>query len=419
MDILKAAGIDSKGYGRIYKLVMRRQELPITAKAIYAYFCAYAGSGTTAFPHRDKITRDLRLNKDTYTKYLNVLTDSGLIRKRRTVTGNLYEVVMQPMMFGQEETNTSYDILRAKGVKAQGYGTVPKLAMLDRRLTPQAKALYAYFCSFAGSGTVAFPRKDTIVRELEISERTYYTHFRLLIDLGYVSVSQRKENGRFGVSEYLLNDTVTVPETGVWAALKSLTAPLSEKLLCGGKGGGTAGDPLSEKLLSEKLPSEKWGCGNSGHAVTRNSSANNISDKELVCNQQSDGGLGSIGTHTLGDIKERIGYAALQVDIEAMAQIKERLHQFSSPGQRRQYTQTALELLDQMALQAKVLLNCRAGTTWANDEPWDTLELQVSLLDRLNQASALELLQKAAERYQEIRNVKSYAKAMICNFAGI
>ena len=76
--------IDSRGYGKIYKAVMRNQALPLLAKTIYSYFCAYAGNGTKAFPKRDKIVRDLQMNKDTYTKHLNRLVADGYISKERT-----------------------------------------------------------------------------------------------------------------------------------------------------------------------------------------------------------------------------------------------------------------------------------------------------------------------------------------------
>jgi len=33
--------IDSKGYGKIYKAVMRNRQLSLLAKTIYSYFCAY------------------------------------------------------------------------------------------------------------------------------------------------------------------------------------------------------------------------------------------------------------------------------------------------------------------------------------------------------------------------------------------
>lgn len=42
------------------------------------------------------------------------------------------------------------DILRVEGIMAQGYGLNPKIVMRDKRLTPEAKCIYSYLCSFAG-----------------------------------------------------------------------------------------------------------------------------------------------------------------------------------------------------------------------------------------------------------------------------
>lgn len=77
-----------------------------------------------------------------------------------------------------------------------GFGTIPKLVMLDPQLTPQAKAIYAYFASFAGAGTTAFPCRSTIMRELRIgSVETYYQHFNQLIEQSYLSVEQKRRMG--------------------------------------------------------------------------------------------------------------------------------------------------------------------------------------------------------------------------------
>ncbi|RBP59297.1 helix-turn-helix protein [Alkalibaculum bacchi] len=97
------------------------------------------------------------------------------------------------------------DILEAKGVKARGYGIIPKLAMLDRELTIEAKAIYSYFCSYAGAGTTAFPSRDKICDDLGISVKRYYKHFSLLKQLGYVEVRQvKKENNKFSYNIYNL-----------------------------------------------------------------------------------------------------------------------------------------------------------------------------------------------------------------------
>ena len=167
---------------------------PIDRLGVVGIFCAYAGNGNTVFPKRDKIVRDLSMNKDTYTKYLSQLTDAGYIDKQRTPIGNRYTINLQVPDVGEPESGIPGDssILTSRTIKAHGFGTVPKLVMLDRRLSAQAKAIYAYFCSFTGAGTVAFPHKATIHRELAISPRTYYLHFASLTGFGYITTRQRK-----------------------------------------------------------------------------------------------------------------------------------------------------------------------------------------------------------------------------------
>ena len=98
------------------------------------------------------------------------------------------------------------NLLLVEGVNAQGYGTIPKLVMKDRRLTPQAKAIYAYFCSYAGCGSTAFPKVSQIMYDLNISNKTYYKHFDLLTEFGYITVvKMKKEGNKFDNNIYKLN----------------------------------------------------------------------------------------------------------------------------------------------------------------------------------------------------------------------
>ena len=98
------------------------------------------------------------------------------------------------------------NLLLVEGVNAQGYGTIPKLVMKDRRLTPQAKAIYAYFCSYAGCGSTAFPKVSKIMYDLNISNKTYYKHFDLLTEFGYITVVKiKKEGNKFDNNIYKLN----------------------------------------------------------------------------------------------------------------------------------------------------------------------------------------------------------------------
>ena len=84
------------------------------------------------------------------------------------------------------------DILRASGIKSKGFGIAPKYAMLDTELTIQAKGIYAYFCSFTGRGNCAFPGRDRILKDLLLSKNTYYNHFNLLTEQGYLTVTQER-----------------------------------------------------------------------------------------------------------------------------------------------------------------------------------------------------------------------------------
>ena len=247
--------IDSKGYGKIYKSVMRDRSLPLLAKAVYAYFCAYAGCGCQAFPKREKILNDLQINKDTFTKHLNLLIKGQYISKERTGTGNIY-TILQRIPASEDYPNAEQgqsDMLVFENAVAHGFGTIPKLVMLDPHLTPQAKAIYAYFASFAGAGTTAFPRRTTIMRELRIgSVETYYRHFNQLIEQGYLSVEQRKADGRFDYCVYRLHEEV-------------LREGMSEKPIHGGKLSPDR-PAMSEKAMSEKPASEKLEHQNFGQA---------------------------------------------------------------------------------------------------------------------------------------------------------
>lgn len=60
-------------------MVMRDPELHISAKAIYAYLCTFAGSKKSCYPPRDMICKDLRISKDCFTKHLKQLVSLGYV----------------------------------------------------------------------------------------------------------------------------------------------------------------------------------------------------------------------------------------------------------------------------------------------------------------------------------------------------
>lgn len=97
------------------------------------------------------------------------------------------------------------DLIEIEGINAKGYGSIGKLVMLDQRLTIEAKAIYGYFCSYAGGGSSAFPSVSKILFDLKISKTRYYKHFKLLTDFGYISVKQIKKENKFANNVYTLH----------------------------------------------------------------------------------------------------------------------------------------------------------------------------------------------------------------------
>ena len=105
------------------------------------------------------------------------------------------------------------DILKVSGINSKGFGIFPKIVSKDRRLTIEAKSIYAYICSYAGSGNTAFPSVSKITYDLVISEDRFYRHQKLLVVYGYISVDkvrseEKGKKGRFEHNIYTLHTEI-------------------------------------------------------------------------------------------------------------------------------------------------------------------------------------------------------------------
>lgn len=213
-DLLKVEGINFKGFGIIPKLIMFDRNISLEAKAIYAFFASYAGNGTSSFPGRDYILEQLKMAKNTYYVHYNQLLEQGYIKveKNKTEDGyfanNIYTLVSNPPNIKDviDKFNITNERVRFSGIKSLGYGMIPKAVMIDKRLSPKAKGIYAYFASYTGSGNSSFPKKQNILFHLGINESTYYSHYKQLIECNYLTTKQRNVNGTFSVNDYFLVD---------------------------------------------------------------------------------------------------------------------------------------------------------------------------------------------------------------------
>lgn len=202
-------GVFHQGFGIVPKFVMHDQDLTLEGKAIYAYLCSLAGSGEQTFPFRGTILRHLGLSKNTYYRHYGLLLQHGYLTAERPAdktAANLYTLVQNPKKLPVISTKGAGSHLRYRGLKAHGYGSLPRSVMMDESLNIKAKGLYAYLCSYCGGGDTAFPRRDDILFHLGVSEPTYYKMLGQLKDAGYLEVVQRKDAGRFAVNDYLLSD---------------------------------------------------------------------------------------------------------------------------------------------------------------------------------------------------------------------
>ncbi len=104
------------------------------------------------------------------------------------------------------DTNQTGDILRVQGVLSRGFGLSPKLVTKDRRLSLEAKGIYAYLASYAGSDfEKVFPSRRMILEDLGISSNRYYKYLKQLFEYNYISVEKTTTKGnRFGRNIYTL-----------------------------------------------------------------------------------------------------------------------------------------------------------------------------------------------------------------------
>lgn len=107
------------------------------------------------------------------------------------------------------------DKLKLEGVDKKGYGKIPKLVMKDEQLTIEAKAIYAYFASYAGGGETAFPSIELICHDLGISENRLFKHRKLLVERGYLSIEREQQEKGWSKNIYTLHQSIHLQNVGI------------------------------------------------------------------------------------------------------------------------------------------------------------------------------------------------------------
>ncbi|WP_313584554.1 helix-turn-helix domain-containing protein [Lacrimispora sp.] len=98
-----------------------------------------------------------------------------------------------------------------KQEKKGGYGIVYQEIMRNSDIPPESKAIYAYLCSFAGSGETCFPRVEMMRSELSMGKQRFNKFMDILISLKVVIRERERDGNLLGYNVYRLTHEVNSP----------------------------------------------------------------------------------------------------------------------------------------------------------------------------------------------------------------
>lgn len=184
------------GFGVIPRAVMVDPALNVSAKVIYAYYCAMAGGGQGSFQKRKEIIRILGVGRATYYRNFSGLMNYGYISaeqnsaKAGEMAVNVVELLEFPERFTLKPPvylKRTFAKVNEGGITAAGYGFIDKKVIFDRRISLRAKAVYAYYASFSEGDSLDIPRKEVVMMHLGINKDVYMGAMKQLDALGYIS----------------------------------------------------------------------------------------------------------------------------------------------------------------------------------------------------------------------------------------
>lgn len=227
-DEIQVKGVGCMGHGSLAVVIMFCRLLSLYAKAIYAYMVSYTGAGhNTLYPGRDRILAELKISKSAYYDALSELTSNGLITitkipsppdknnpNHNKTPHNLYTVEDYCALIDDIDIDKCSNIYADKlalvrkhnSIYAGGYGDVHRAVMIDTRIKAPTKGVYAFFACSSASKNEIVMRPEDVAYYLDISDSTLQKHVKKLVSLGYMSVYQHRNNGRYdGKMVYIVN----------------------------------------------------------------------------------------------------------------------------------------------------------------------------------------------------------------------
>ncbi len=88
-------------------------------------------------------------------------------------------------------------------IKSKGYGAIAQNVMRSKEVSIGAKTVYAYLCSYAGQGALAFPKCKTMANDLQINKNNLHKYLRELKEMEIINI---KRTPRYNIYTLLPNE---------------------------------------------------------------------------------------------------------------------------------------------------------------------------------------------------------------------
>lgn len=95
--------------------------------------------------------------------------------------------------------------------KKGGYGLVYQSVLRRKDISPEAKAIYAYLCSFADKNGMCFPSVSTMIQDLNMLKDRFYRHMGQLVDVGIVTKERHTGQGSSRGNAYKVHHMAECP----------------------------------------------------------------------------------------------------------------------------------------------------------------------------------------------------------------
>lgn len=207
------------------------------------------------------------------------------------------------------------DSIALEGVAEMGYGNIYKMPMKDRRLSIEAKAIYAYMCSYGGGGSnAAFPSVELLCKDLNISEKRLRRYREELVVFGYIEIEKIKVEGKnYTRNRYLIKMEVNKEgfyERSEYSEPKQRTdnfIPSQNDTLPKRQGSETTGSQFDSNIINSSL---------NNNSNTNNNSKRLLAATEIVNHYKTLNNLPKILTFTdkrRGNVNARIDECSLEI----------------------------------------------------------------------------------------------------------